>query len=85
MKNATSVKLNKAKLNKGTVCLYLRGSWNHGPPRVTKKKQRIEDMEPRGAPLLKEIAKMREWNLGGQRWRIFKEGKSSRKKCLLKS
>lgn len=49
------------------VSHYLRGSWSYGSPRK-KKKKRIKDMEPRGAPAFKEVVKMRrQWNVGGQR------------------
>lgn len=56
-----------------------------GHPERQRKSRGLKTWNPEEPPAFKEIDKMREWNLGGQRWRIFKEGKSSRKKCLLKS
>lgn len=51
---------------------YLKSSWNHGSLKETK--QRIENMESRGAPAFKELVKMRrKWNLGGQRQRVSEE------------
>lgn len=57
-------KLNKAKLNKGRYACILKVAGIMAHPE-RQKNQRIQDLEPRGAPALKEIAKMREWNLGG--------------------
>lgn len=61
----SKAKLNKAKLNKGRYACILEVAGIMAHPE-RQKNQRIQDLEPRGAPALKEIAKMREWNLGGQ-------------------